>query len=59
MGINAAALDNWITGNYGDDHPDNQQDRHAEEADRTARAHREGEAAARWAERRDRDWRSE
>ena len=29
-----AALDAWITGDYGEDHPDNQQHRAAVEADR-------------------------
>ena len=24
MQINSGALDRWITGNYGEDHPDNQ-----------------------------------
>jgi hypothetical protein len=45
-------LDAWITGNYGEDHPDNQQNWHAEEADRIARARREAEDRKLWAARR-------
>lgn len=46
-------LDAWITGHDGYDHPDNQQHRDAEEADRLYNARREGKAAAEWAARRD------
>ena len=49
--MNTAALDRWITGNYGYDHPDNQQTWHEAEADRIARAHREKEAYERWVRR--------
>ena len=40
--------DRWITGNWGEDHPDNQQSREAEEADRLYYARREAEDRERW-----------
>ena len=51
--ITAAYLDAWITGNYGEDHPDNQQSRQADEADRLDCARREAEARERWLARRE------
>jgi len=41
-------LDAWITGNYGEDHPDNQQTWREVEQNRIDRAHREARAYERW-----------
>ena len=43
-----AALDAWITGSYGEEHPDNQQHRATAESDRDYYLRKEGEAQARW-----------
>ena len=42
------ALDRWVTGSYGEDHPDNQQTRAEAEADRAYYSRLEGEAQAHW-----------
>jgi hypothetical protein len=46
--MNRQSLDAWITGNYGEDHPDNRQHRKAAEADRADYLRREGEDQLRW-----------
>lgn len=48
-----AALDRFITGNWGEDHPDNQQNRQADEADCLYYARREAEGRERWLARRE------